>query len=951
MFNSAFYDLVQKACLPGIWSKGVALARAGSVIEDSHKKGEWVLRVSSTDRPVSRTVSLWTEDEDWYCDCDDRNDVCAHVAAAVIALKGDLLQKRKSPLVRVTYKFLRASGKLRLERWLENERLTQSLVSRVGGIQSGRITAPPISVTQDDLAVDSVWQNSHSADLDRATLGRVLKLLSGLGQITLDGTPIEVNGQPIVLRGILTDEGAGYRLKVGRDPSILESFGNGAVLCQGNILRALEAPLLSEEERVLVAGQGRFFNPSEVESLVVRIIPTLEKKLPIDIQSKRLPKLVRVPPELQFEMLQDGEALSVLPMIIYPKGGVKSGELIATDAPEERRLTLKLRAELQLGIGQKVQFHGQEAAEFLMKLDKANLIAGVQGSQLLYDTLSPKIQADDKNLHVAFEIPGTGKTADPKRVFQAWRENATHVALLQGGWAALPQGWLARFGERIQELMAAKGDKSSLPVYLAPQIIDLFEESGQVYPDALKKLRARLEESHHAYTLPKDLEGTLRSYQKHGVEWLCMLRDAEVGAMLADDMGLGKTLQSLCAIQGQTLIVAPTSVLHGWKEQVQKFRPGITLSTYYGAQRKLDLKSDVILTSYAILRIDREILTSRTWDTVILDEAQIIKNPESLVARAAHRLSGKFRMALSGTPIENKPEDLWSQFQFLNPGLLGNRDTFQDHFSAPVLRGDEKAASELKKRIQPFFLRRLKKEVAPELPPKTETVLFCELTQSERDLYDAILASTHKAVLEKLEAGGGVFAALEMLLRLRQTCCHSGLIPGQVAESSSKVDLLIETLQESIGLGHRALVFSQWTSYLDLIEPHFRKHKISFNRLDGSTPNRQEIVREFQDPSGPSVMLISLKAGGVGLNLTAADHIFLMDPWWNPTVENQATDRAHRIGQVNPVLVHRLVTENTIEQKILELQSSKLAMASSVLEGAGVAALNREDLLKLLGVG
>ena len=419
--------------------------------------------------------------------------------------------------------------------------------------------------------------------------------------------------------------------------------------------------------------------------------------------------------------------------------------------------------------------------------------------------------------------------------------------------------------------------------------------------------------------------------------------------MLCDDMGLGKTLQALCAIQGRTLVVTPTSVLHSWEQQIRQFRPALTVSIYHGSDRRLDETSDIALTTYALLRLDSQHLTQHKWNTIILDEAQTIRNPDSQVTQAAHLLQADFKIALSGTPIENRLSDLWSQFNFLNPGLLGSQETFQEEMAAPISSGDNTALGYLQKKIKPFILRRLKREVAQELPERTETVLYCELSPEEREVYESLLASTQKEVLEKLEGGKSVFAALELLLRLRQACCHISLIPGQTSTRSSKIELLIQTLEKSIGFGHRALIFSQWTGFLDLIEPSLRLAGISFSRLDGSTQNRAEIVDEFQKSSGPKVMLISLKAGGVGLTLTAADHIFLMDPWWNPAVENQAADRAHRIGQTNPVLIHRLVAENTVEDRVLRLQEVKSRIAQAVLEGtSGATALTREDLLSLL---
>ena len=355
------------------------------------------------------------------------------------------------------------------------------------------------------------------------------------------------------------------------------------------------------------------------------------------------------------------------------------------------------------------------------------------------------------------------------------------------------------------------------------------------------------------------------------------------------------------------------------------------------------------LTSYAILRLDIDMLAEHKWQTVVLDEAQNIKNPNSQVAQAAFRLDAKFRIAMTGTPVENRLEELWSQFHFLNRGLLGGRTQFRRRYAKPIAEGDAHAAAHLRERIRPFLLRRKKQDVAPELPPLTEVVLHCELAEEERAVYDAVRAATVEQVVAQLSAGGSVLAALEALLRLRQAACHPSLVPGQVAVGSSKLDLLMSRLEEAMADGHRALVFSQWTSFLDLVEPHLEKNDIEFTRLDGGTQDRGGVVNRFQAEEGPPVMLVSLKAGGTGLNLTAADHIFLLDPWWNPAVEDQAAGRTHRIGQTKPVVVHRLVARDTVEEGILELHARKRALSEVALgQGDASQGLTREDLLTLL---
>jgi len=484
-----------------------------------------------------------------------------------------------------------------------------------------------------------------------------------------------------------------------------------------------------------------------------------------------------------------------------------------------------------------------------------------------------------------------------------------------------------------------------------PDLARLCDALGAPRPDlpaGLAKLLASSEPL-PAPQLPEDLRGELRAYQTAGVAWLQLLRDAGLGALLADDMGLGKTLQALCTLRPPALVVAPTSLLGNWEEETRRFRPALRTRVYHGTGRALDPDADLTLTSYALLRRDRPMLTAVEWGSVVLDEAQAIKNADSQVARAAFELRAAHRITLTGTPVENRLEELWSQLHFLNPGLLGSRQDFEQRTIRPLARGEAGSAERLRQRIRPFVLRRRKSEVAPELPLRTEQVLHCTLSQEERAVYEAVRAATLEQVVQRLESGGGVMAALEALLRLRQACCHTGLVPGAGTGRSAKLELLMDRLETSLADGHRALVFSQWTSLLDHVEPLLRSSGIDFLRLDGSTRDRAERVRRFQAPGGPPVFLISLRAGGTGLNLTAADLVFLLDPWWNPAVEDQAADRSHRIGQQRPVLIYRMVARDTVEEKILELQESKRALAEAALGGrSGATGLTREDLLELL---
>jgi SNF2 family DNA or RNA helicase len=510
----------------------------------------------------------------------------------------------------------------------------------------------------------------------------------------------------------------------------------------------------------------------------------------------------------------------------------------------------------------------------------------------------------------------------------------------------------------IANLLAAKGERDEIPPSAVGDVLALSQALGQPPPPRFESLRALIGEyaALPAASLPGDLKAELRPYQKEGVAWLQFHREVGIGALLADDLGLGKTLQALCAVTGKTLVVAPTSVLLGWAKEAARFRPGLEVNVDHGPSRALAGAADLVLTTWALLRQDIDRILEVQWQSVVLDEAQMIKNPDSQVARAAHRLSAPFRVCLSGTPIENRLDDLWSQMAFLEPGFLGSREVFAERYATPIGNGDELRAQELRQRIRPFLMRRMKREVAPDLPPRTELVERCELGEAERTLYEALRAAAQKEVMADLARGGSVLHALELLLRLRQAACHRGLIPGQdetsdggPVGSSAKVELLMELVDELCAEGHKVLIFSQWTSLLDRVEPHLEAAGVSYLRLDGSTTDRQGVVDGFQADDGPPVLLLSLKAGGTGLTLTAADHVVLLDPWWNPAVEDQAADRAHRIGQTKPVFVHRLVASDTVEERILALQESKRKLAEAALgQGAGGAGLTRDDLLALL---
>ncbi len=965
------FEAVREACSSGAWSRGVELTRSDSVSGEQSEDGTVEIRISTRGGLICPLVTLYPADEDWDCDCTSRDNPCEHVAAAVIALRKARKEGIELPLAagkagRIGYRFSRQAAGLALERVVVAGKDSPPLRVALAAVASGQADGPEFLATQADLQVEQLLGARLHGPVPRGLMNNLLAALAAAQDIQLDGRKVRTSSEHVVPRGRVVDEEDGLRLFIERDPTITEIFHNGVVLC-GDTLRPVGHSNLTGRELEQLT-RGRSFRADGLSELVTEILPSLRERIPVVVETKRLPRTVREHPRLVIDVKKEGDALAVLPTLVYgdpiiarvDSGRLKllGGKIPLRDEAAERHLIRRLQNELELAPGRKIRLRGSDAVEFSNRLESwGGEIRGTgHGDFYLAPPVEPFFEIGEADFELQFRSrdasPGEsdpGQVADASRVLAAWQQGISLVPLTGGGMAPLPEDWLSRFGDRVADLLAARDAAGELPRCALPDLARLCEDLEVPPPPAFEALRRLIDfaDGIPAAELPSDLVATLRGYQETGIDWLCALRESKLGALLADDMGLGKTLQALCAMRGRTLVVSPTSVLHNWVDEIKRFRPGLTYNIYHGSGRKLNGDRDVTLTTYALLRIDADQLAAEHWNTLILDEAQAIKNPDSKVAQAAYRLTGDFRMTLSGTPVENRLDELWSQFHFINRGLLGTRRDFEQRYAKPIDAGDEETAARLRDRIRPFLLRRLKRDVAPELPPRTDVVLHSTLTQSERDTYDAIRAAALSEVVAQLSSGANVMQALEVLLRLRQAACHPALVPGQNADSSSKIELLLEFLDEVLSEDHKALVFSQWTSLLDLVEPHLRRAEIPFTRLDGATRDRAAVVRHFQAPDGPPVLLASLKAGGLGLNLTAADCVFILDPWWNPAAEDQAADRAHRIGQNRPVMVYRLVAEDTVEERIIALQEKKRALSEAALSGA-VGALSRDDLLALL---
>ncbi len=545
------------------------------------------------------------------------------------------------------------------------------------------------------------------------------------------------------------------------------------------------------------------------------------------------------------------------------------------------------------------------------------------------------------------------------------------VKLADGSLGIIPKHWIEKISGAISFLETDKKKKTLRAARAQFKVIDALSELAETrsVDDTYKEMREKFEkfEKIREYPLPRGFHGELREYQKAGYNWLHFLRDFSFGGCLADEMGLGKTIQVLALLLSEkenerasnpSLIVVPTSLIFNWQHEIQKFAPSLIAYAHHGPERKKRLpvekdKIDIIITSYETLRIDEESFAKQQFHYIILDESQKIKNPITKNARTVTRLQGKHRLVLTGTPIENNYLDLWSQFTFLNPGLLGSHERFKTSFAATAPAKEKNAQTKtLRSIIYPFILMRKKEMVAKDLPEKQIDTVYGALTAGQEAFYNEWKEHYQKEIRETIERQGiqkSKLKILEGLMRLRQICNHPSLVDASYTGESAKLSLLMEYLDETLAAGRKALVFSSFVKMLQLVQKELEKQGTPYAYLDGSTRDRASVVREFQENDKVKIFLGSLKAGGLGLNLTAADQVFIIDPWWNPAAEMQAIDRAHRIGQDKKVFVYKIIMKGTIEEKILALQQTKQELIKDIMlhEKNVFKQLTKDDVMQL----
>ena len=828
--------------------------------------------------------------------------------------------------------------------------------------------ADPHPITWDDAGTWELWVAARKIDAEQRYV-LVGELRRGQERIPLDEPVMLVAGGLVFLRDRVApvDDGGAFAWIVTlreKHELVIPASDRDELLQQLLSLPKLPRLDLPDELRV--------------EEVKITPRPRLRVKKPRKNYYYQDEK--RLPAELSFDY--DG----VIVGDDEPGRGIYQPErrrLILRDEQAERAAAARIRSMgFRHGNG-----YSDEPAQYEIHINNLPTIIRKLTSENWHVEADGQLYRQPGEIHIEvssgidwFELHGAadfgGQSVKLPQLLAALRRGEKTIRLDDGTLGVLPEQWLAKYG-LLADMGNATEDhirfrKSQVGVLDALLASQPLATCDALFEQARKQMRDF--EGVHAADAPPGFVGILRPYQREGLGWMEFLRQFSFGGCLADDMGLGKTVQVLAVLEarrelrasangngsapvGPSLVVAPRSLIFNWKDEASKFAPNLRCLDHTGIGRAKSADSfanyDLILTTYGTLRNDAPFLKDLRFDYLVLDEAQAIKNASSESAKAARLLQGDHRLALSGTPVQNHLGELWSLFEFLNPGMLGSARAFQATGAANRIVEDETRLL-LSRALRPFILRRTKQQVAKDLPQRVEQTIHCELETEQRKLYDELKEHYRQSLLSRIEREGiskAKIQILEALLRLRQAACHPGLIDkSKIHNGSAKLDSLLAQLAEVMEEGHKVLVFSQFTSFLSIVRNRLDKEKVKYEYLDGRTRERQVPVDRFQNDPDCKLFLISLKAGGLGLNLTAAEYVFLLDPWWNPAVEAQAIDRAHRIGQTRQVFAYRLIAKDTVEEKVLQLQQTKRDLADAIIgaENSVISKLGREDLELLL---
>lgn len=741
---------------------------------------------------------------------------------------------------------------------------------------------------------------------------------------------------------------------------------------------------------------SKLISQQQLAGFIEKEAISIARKYPVQFDSTLISEVKEGEPEIKLSLQEQGDYLLLQPLFCYKGYTVK-----ASDPPEimlmenEKLLLVKrnIKAEeeflgkienlhsqfVRMGEGRSLALRGSEVLRnnwfFLFVDAMKEMKITVEGWEVLknfrFNTAKPKTQIYISNgvdwFDARVDIVFGDQQVTIAELKKALQNQQSFVQLPDGTLGVLPEEWIKKYS-LLFRVGENKQEKLRLSKYHISVIDELYENRDEneieiELEEKYEKLRdfKRIKEIQP----PSSLKSILRPYQQSGFQWLNFLSEVGWGGILADDMGLGKTIQALTFLQhlknkqGKlfSLVVCPTTLMYNWENELKKFTPELTYHIHHGSQRAKNAKllqdKEVVITTYGTMRSDIRLFTELQFDSIILDESQAIKNPQSKVAKASVLLNSKHRLCMSGTPLQNNTFDVYAQMNFLNPGMLGSIEHFRNDFSTPIDKfGEKEQKDHLRRLLYPFILRRTKEQVAKDLPEKTETVLYCEMDTEQRKIYDTYRNEYRSRILgtiDQVGIAGSQLTILQGLMKLRQICDSPYILNEEekLPNVSIKLEELSRELEENIS-NHKTLVFSQFLGMLALIREKLEEKGIPYVYFDGSTSaaDREKAVRQFQEDENIRVFLISLKAGGVGLNLTAASYVFIVDPWWNPAVEQQAIDRTHRIGQTNNIFAYRMICKDTIEDKILVLQEKKRALARDLIsdDTGFVKSLTREDV-------
>jgi superfamily II DNA or RNA helicase len=845
----------------------------------------------------------------------------------------------------------------------------------------------------------------HEAGDRHRLLVRALKLLAHHPRLVLESkleASLRVRSASLGLALEETEQGLQVRPTLGGEPvssEVVRGLGWGWRLPQPWLFLEPAVPRVTlvsaaPEALALLASVVEYGGrvPARSRAELLRRLGGVESAFPVSLPASLEAREVPPTPGLLVRLRPTGDeslegALFVRPLreappLVPGEGmdvlrGLRKGERVRVrrDLEAERAEAVALLEKLEVPVEEQGRFTLEGPEEALGFLERLEPLTGplvrVEWEERPWSVvrspdakgLKVEVRRERDWFGVAGGVQLEGERVELAVLLEALRRGHRYVPLAPGRWVKLTETLREQLSPLVDLAHPSRG-RWEVSAAAAPVLDGLAEAGAEVVaPPDWRQLASRIREAQALKVpVPSGLKAELRDYQREGFVWMARLAAWGGGGCLADDMGLGKTLQALALLlhrakQGPALVVAPTSVCFNWVREAARFAPSLKVQAYNAADREALLSGlgagDVVVVSYGLLARELERFSEVSFATLVVDEAQAVKNPDTARARAVRALKAEARVALSGTPVENRLSELWSLYRLVFPALLGSRESFRERFAAPIERTkDPQARAALARVVRPFLLRRTKGEVARELPPRVETVVPVTLSEGERRLYEdvrlAALARLHDAQGPKKR-----FEMLAALTRLRLAACHPRLVDGDSPLPSSKLERFLEVVETVRAAGGRVLVFSQFVKHLSLVREALEERGISLQYLDGQTPaaERETRVGAFQRGEG-DVFLISLKAGGTGLNLTAADHVLHLDPWWNPAAEDQATDRAHRIGQTKPVTVTRLIAEGTIEEAILALHEEKRDLANSLLsEADGAAALSTEQLLALLRYG